>query len=60
MGDGNRLGRIFKERYGMSPTSFRALRNLGNGSHAQTPSPAAADHGVESAAATYSLVKPVF
>lgn len=60
MGDGNRLGRIFKERYGMSPTSFRALRHLGNGSHAQTPSLAAHDHGVESAAATYSLVKPAF
>ncbi|WP_233807937.1 GlxA family transcriptional regulator [Paraburkholderia sp. HP33-1] len=24
MGDGNRLGRLFKERYGMSPTQFRA------------------------------------
>lgn len=24
MGDGNRLGRLFKERYGMSPTHFRA------------------------------------
>ncbi|BEU23676.1 helix-turn-helix domain-containing protein [Paraburkholderia sp. 22B1P] len=60
MGDGNRLGRIFKERYGMSPTSFRGLRHLGNGGHAQTPSPAAADHGIESAAATYSVVKPVF
>jgi transcriptional regulator GlxA family with amidase domain len=32
MGDGNRLGRIFKVRYGMSPTSFRALRHLRNGS----------------------------
>ncbi|MBP0589688.1 helix-turn-helix domain-containing protein [Paraburkholderia sp. LEh10] len=37
MGDGNRLGRIFKVRYGMSPTSFRALRHLGNGSHGLTP-----------------------
>ncbi|MFM0497815.1 AraC family transcriptional regulator [Paraburkholderia caledonica] len=28
MGDGNRLGRLFKERYGMSPTEFRAQRHL--------------------------------
>jgi transcriptional regulator GlxA family with amidase domain len=28
MGDGNRLGRLFKERYGMSPTQFRAQRRL--------------------------------
>ncbi|CAB3692708.1 AraC family transcriptional regulator [Paraburkholderia rhynchosiae] len=28
MGDGNRLGRLFKERYGMSPTEFRAQRHV--------------------------------
>lgn len=28
MGDGNRLGRLFKERYGMSPTQFRAQQRL--------------------------------
>ncbi|HEX7931887.1 MAG TPA: helix-turn-helix domain-containing protein [Paraburkholderia sp.] len=28
MGDGNRLGRLFKERYGVSPTEFRAHRHL--------------------------------
>nr|WP_245254148.1 helix-turn-helix domain-containing protein [Paraburkholderia sp. LEh10] len=28
MGDGNRLGRIFRLRYGVSPTNFRALRHL--------------------------------
>lgn len=60
MGDGNRLGRIFKVRYGMSPTRFRALRHLGNGSHAQTLSPAAADPVVQSASATDLLMKPVF
>lgn len=26
--DGNRLGRVFKERYGMSPTQFRAQQQL--------------------------------
>ena len=29
MGDGNRLGRLFKERYGMSPTQYRAQQQLG-------------------------------
>ncbi|MGF6573303.1 transcriptional regulator GlxA family with amidase domain [Paraburkholderia sp. GAS333] len=28
MGDGNRLGRLFKERYGMSPTQFRAQQHF--------------------------------
>ncbi|MGF6958048.1 transcriptional regulator GlxA family with amidase domain [Paraburkholderia youngii] len=28
MGDGNRLGRLFKERYGMSPTQFRAQQHV--------------------------------
>jgi transcriptional regulator GlxA family with amidase domain len=28
MGDGNRLGRLFKERYGMSPTQFRARQHF--------------------------------
>ena len=28
MGDGNRLGRLFKERYGMSATQFRAQQHL--------------------------------
>ncbi|WGS52898.1 helix-turn-helix domain-containing protein [Paraburkholderia sp. D15] len=28
MGDGNRLGRLFKERYGMSPTQYRARQQL--------------------------------
>lgn len=28
MGDGNRLGRLFKERYGMSPTQFRARQHV--------------------------------
>ena len=28
MGDGNRLGRLFKERYGMSPTQFRSRQYL--------------------------------
>jgi transcriptional regulator GlxA family with amidase domain len=28
MGDGNRLGRLFKERYGVSPTQFRAQRHI--------------------------------
>ncbi|ALP64841.1 AraC family transcriptional regulator [Paraburkholderia caribensis] len=58
MGDGNRLGRIFKVRYGMSPTAFRALRHLGTSNHTPTPSPA--DHVVETAAAVDSQMKPVF
>jgi transcriptional regulator GlxA family with amidase domain len=58
MGDGNRLGRIFKVRYGMSPTAFRALRHLGTSKHTPTPSPA--DHVVETAAAVDSQMKPVF
>lgn len=28
MGDGNRLGRLFKERYGMSPTQYRVQQTL--------------------------------
>lgn len=28
MGDGNRLGRLFKERYGVSPTQFRAQQHI--------------------------------
>lgn len=28
MGDGNRLGRLFKERYGVSPTQFRAQQHV--------------------------------
>jgi transcriptional regulator GlxA family with amidase domain len=28
LGDGNRLGRLFKKRYGMSPTQFRAQQHL--------------------------------
>lgn len=28
MGDGNRLGRLFKERYGVSPTQFRAQQQI--------------------------------
>jgi transcriptional regulator GlxA family with amidase domain len=28
MGDGNRLGRLFKERYGMSPTQFRTQQHF--------------------------------
>lgn len=28
MGDGNRLGRLFKERYGISPTQFRAQQHF--------------------------------
>ncbi|MFM0340771.1 helix-turn-helix domain-containing protein [Paraburkholderia fungorum] len=28
MGDGNRLGRLFKERYGMSPTQFRTQQHI--------------------------------
>jgi transcriptional regulator GlxA family with amidase domain len=28
MGDGNRLGRLFKERYGMSPTHFRVQQRF--------------------------------
>jgi transcriptional regulator GlxA family with amidase domain len=28
MGDGNRLGRLFKERYGMSPTQYRVQQKL--------------------------------
>jgi transcriptional regulator GlxA family with amidase domain len=60
MGDGNRLGRIFKVRYGMSPTSFRALRHLGNGSHGLMRSAAAVNHSdVPPAAAEDSLMKPV-
>ncbi|MEI6002421.1 helix-turn-helix domain-containing protein [Paraburkholderia bengalensis] len=31
MGDGNRLGRIFKERYGVSPTQYRARKHIANG-----------------------------
>ncbi|WP_239482903.1 helix-turn-helix domain-containing protein [Paraburkholderia sp. C35] len=59
MGDGNRLGRIFKVRYGMSPTSFRALRHLGNGNQSLTPTPAATDDAMEPAASAL-LMKPVF
>ncbi|TCG10090.1 AraC family transcriptional regulator [Paraburkholderia steynii] len=60
MGDGNRLGRIFKVRYGMSPTTFRALRHLGNGNHTQMPTAATADHVIESTSTTGPLMKPVF
>jgi transcriptional regulator GlxA family with amidase domain len=28
MGDGNRLGRIFKQRIGMSPTQYRAHKHM--------------------------------
>ncbi|CAB3776326.1 HTH-type transcriptional activator RhaS [Paraburkholderia ultramafica] len=28
MGDGNRLGRLFKERYGMAPTQFRVQQHV--------------------------------
>ena len=28
MGDGNRLGRLFKEKYGVSPTQFRAQQHV--------------------------------
>lgn len=28
MGDGNRLGRLFKERYGVSPTQYRAQQHI--------------------------------
>lgn len=31
MGDGNRLGRLFKERYGMSPTHFRVQQRFETG-----------------------------
>ena len=37
MGDGNRLGRLFKERYGMSPTQFRAQLHVELGERRQTP-----------------------
>ncbi|MBN3761938.1 helix-turn-helix domain-containing protein [Burkholderia sp. Ac-20365] len=59
MGDGNRLGRIFKVRYGMSPTTFRALRHLGNGNHASA-SPVPGDDLVDTAATAASLMKSVF
>jgi transcriptional regulator GlxA family with amidase domain len=29
MGNGDRLGRLFRRRYGMSPTSYRAEGGLG-------------------------------
>jgi transcriptional regulator GlxA family with amidase domain len=61
MGDGNRLGRIFKVRYGMSPTSFRALRHLGNANHGAVLSPAAdSNDAMQPVAAAGSLMKSVY
>ena len=58
MGDGNRLGRIFKVRYGMSPTSFRALRHLGTSSSGLTPTPASVpDRVSEQTAALGTFMK---
>jgi transcriptional regulator GlxA family with amidase domain len=37
MGDGNRLGRLFKERYGMSPTQFRAQQHFESDERWLTP-----------------------
>jgi transcriptional regulator GlxA family with amidase domain len=37
MGDGNRLGRLFKERYGMSPTQFRAQQHVESEERWMTP-----------------------
>jgi transcriptional regulator GlxA family with amidase domain len=37
MGDGNRLGRLFKERYGMSPTQFRARQHFESEERYQAP-----------------------
>ncbi|SIT43928.1 Transcriptional regulator, AraC family [Paraburkholderia ribeironis] len=37
MGDGNRLGRLFKERYGMSPTQFRAQQRIESEDRWPTP-----------------------
>lgn len=37
MGDGNRLGRLFKERYGMSPTQFRAQQHFESEERWPTP-----------------------
>jgi transcriptional regulator GlxA family with amidase domain len=37
MGDGNRLGRIFKERIGMSPTQYRAQKHIVNEASAIAP-----------------------
>lgn len=57
MGDGNRLGRIFKVRYGMSPTSYRAERHLANGRRAskQSAVTAAEDTRERVAAATLAM-----
>ncbi|OAJ61776.1 AraC family transcriptional regulator [Paraburkholderia ginsengiterrae] len=37
MGDGNRLGRLFKERYGVSPTQFRAQQHIESEERRLTP-----------------------
>jgi len=37
MGDGNRLGRIFKERIGMSPTQYRSKKQLENEQYGPVP-----------------------
>jgi transcriptional regulator GlxA family with amidase domain len=37
MGDGNRLGRLFKERYGVSPTQFRAQQHIESEERWSTP-----------------------
>lgn len=37
MGDGNRLGRLFKERYGVSPTQFRAQQHIESEERPLTP-----------------------
>lgn len=59
MGDGNRLGRIFKLRYGVSPTHFRALRHLPAEDRAQPPTAATANL-VSHAAAVAPAAKLIY
>ncbi|MEM5438818.1 helix-turn-helix domain-containing protein [Paraburkholderia diazotrophica] len=60
MGDGNRLGRIFKLRYGVSPTHFRALRHLPAEERSQPPAAASTASVVVHAAALASSAKLIY
>jgi transcriptional regulator GlxA family with amidase domain len=44
MGDGNRLGRLFKERYGMSPTQYRARQHFDSEERYLAPELAPQEH----------------
>ncbi|MEX3935324.1 helix-turn-helix domain-containing protein [Paraburkholderia phymatum] len=60
MGDGNRLGRIFKLRYGVSPTHFRALRHLPAEERSQPPAAASTAGVAVHAAAVAPSAKLIY